>query len=568
MRVWIAGSLLVCLVGAGFAAAQQGAAGATNAATAKPAKVSCAIDRSEPSDADLALSREEYAQAADLYAKMTATDPTASKLGAIRVLIEQNQFVEAQAKAQAWMDAAQAEGTAGAIEQSAANEAMGEALYRAGELQQAFDAAGKALKLDPCYARNYLLVARVERLVANFATAQKRIQTAHTLKPNDLEIHSAWMRTLSRKQRLEEQAAMLKDGRSLNDHDRARLEEALAHASDYGRNDCRLAQPMDAAKLKIVPIMDGPTRRTGLALDVLFNGKQRRLEIDTGASGILLTHGAANGLGLVEGQRIEAGGVGDQGRVASAVAHVASIKIGGLEFENCPVEYLAKSGRLNVDGLIGGNVFSRWIVTLDYPDLEMRLDPLPKRPPAAGSNAPGSNAPGSNAPAPSSSPSDEEQTKEDAADKPPVVHDRYIAPEMKDWQSVFRFGHELLLPVSLNGSKEKLFLVDTGAGLMSISPAAAREVTKVYEGSNMRVYGISGEVNKVLETEDFTLTFAHLRQMVRSMTAFDTTELSHRTGIEISGFLGAPILNRLTMHIDYRDNLIKFEYDQKKDTMR
>ncbi len=544
MRAWLVGVVLGLSGGMVWGQAAQPAAGA-----AKPAKVNCTVDRSEPTDADLALSREEYAPAMDLYEKMAATNPEASKLGVIRVLIEQNQFVEAEAKAQAWIDVAQ---NAGDSEQAAAEEAMAEALIRAGEIPKAFEVLGKAMKLDVCNPQTYLQIARVERMVANYATAQKRIQVAHSLKPNDPEIHQAWLGTLSRKQRLEEQAAMLKDGRSLNDRDRARLEEALAHANDYGKDDCRLAQPVESAKLKIVPMMDGPNRRVGLALDVLFNGKQRRLEIDTGASGILLTHGAASGLGLVEGQKTDVGGVGDQGRVGSAVAHVASIKVGALEFQNCPVEYLSKRGRLDIDGLIGGNVFSRWIVTLDYPDMEMRLDPLPKRPDVPAANPP----------------SDVEQTRDEPADKPPVVHDRYIAPEMKDWQSMFRYGHEILLPVSLNGSKEKIFLVDTGAGLMSISPAAAREVTKVYGDSSTRVYGVSGEVNKVLETEDFTLTFAHLRQMVRSMTAFDMTDLSHHTGIEISGFLGAPILNRLTMHIDYRDNLIKFDYDKNKDPVR
>jgi hypothetical protein len=119
--------------------------------------------------------------------------------------------------------------------------------------------------------------------------------------------------------------------------------------------------------------------------------------------------------------------------------------------------------------------------------------------------------------------------------------------------------------VSLNGAKEKLFLVDTGAGLMSISPAAAREVTKVDGDSNMHVYGVSGEVDKVFSTRKFTLRFAYIALPVDSMTAFDTTSLSHSTGIEVSGFLGAPVLNRLVMHIDYRDNLIKFDYDEKKD---
>jgi len=35
-------------------------------------------------------------------------------------------------------------------------------------------------------------------------------------------------------------------------------------------------------------------------------------------------------------------------------------------------------------------------------------------------------------------------------------------------------------------------------------------------------------------------------------------------GLGISGILGADILEELTIHIDYRDGLVKFEYDPKR----
>ena len=46
------------------------------------------------------------------------------------------------------------------------------------------------------------------------------------------------------------------------------------------------------------------------------------------------------------------------------------------------------------------------------------------------------------------------------------------------------------------------------------------------------------------------------------MTAFDTWELSHRVGTEISGFLGLPVLDLFTLTIDYIDGLVKFERRQ------
>ena len=91
--------------------------------------------------------------------------------------------------------------------------------------------------------------------------------------------------------------------------------------------------------------MDGPNRSVGLALDVQFNGKRRRLEIDTGASGLLLSRGAASSLGLTREQKIETGGIGDKGNVTSSIAHVASVKIGGLEFLDCRVEIRTGEGQ-------------------------------------------------------------------------------------------------------------------------------------------------------------------------------------------------------------------------------
>ena len=46
------------------------------------------------------------------------------------------------------------------------------------------------------------------------------------------------------------------------------------------------------------------------------------------------------------------------------------------------------------------------------------------------------------------------------------------------------------------------------------------------------------------------------------------TGLSHSNGFEISGLLGLPTLQRLTIKIDYRDNLLKLSYDPKKDIIR
>jgi len=68
------------------------------------------------------------------------------------------------------------------------------------------------------------------------------------------------------------------------------------------------------------------------------------------------------------------------------------------------------------------------------------------------------------------------------------AHDPYIAPGMEKWQWIYRSGHELLMPTGIvetkrmkdeSAWKEKLFILDTGSETNLISPAAAKEVTKV-----------------------------------------------------------------------------------------
>lgn len=521
---------------------------AANAQTAPPAptKVSCPVQTAPPSDAEAALAREDYSKAVELYRKMGEARPDESRSGVIRTLLGQDNLKDAGDQARTWVKEEP--------KSAAAAETLGEVLFREGEIMAAYRQVQAAHALGACNPRLYLLYAAVEEMTANLRVAKGHIELAHQLAPQDVEIHHAWIGTLPRKQRLQERSALLKDERLLGPEEKNDLQQLLANADHFSKDDCSLVTPVDSAKVPIVPIMNGVYATGEAGLDVKFNGKTCRMQLDTGAGGILLSKSAAASLGLTRELKILSGGIGDKGDVPTSTAHVASLKIGNLEFRNCEVEILEKGGALDNNGLIGGNVFSKFLLTLDFPNLELRVDPLPKGP--------------------------EEKTKvaetlstEDRPHEPGVEggedeedawHDRYIAPEMKDWTKLFRYGHELLIPMRIGDSKFKLFLVDTGASSMLISPAAAREVTKVKSNYDDRIRGISGEVNKVYQTGKFRIEFANLYQKVDSMTSIDTTKLSHNTGVEISGLLGAPILFRLTVHIDYRDNLIKFDYDPNK----
>lgn len=494
----------------------------------------CKVNHDPPSEADKAASRRDYEAAVGLYRAMETASPELSKAGVIRTLLAQGQLQDAEDLTRKWI----------ALEpQSAvANETWSEVLFRNGELPEALKTALGAQKLSACDARVYLVIGRVQDLAGNHAIAARQYKVAHMLAPGDLDITGEWMRTQPRSKRLEQATALVKDESFLTSRDRKSLAASAEHEKDYNEDDCRLAQPVENAEMHIEEMLNDANHRASYGLFVKLNGKQRTLEIDSGASGILLSRAAAARLGVTHDEKVQVGGVGDEGGIRSAVAHVESIRIGTLEFKNCPVTILEDRDKLGIDGLIGTDFFSRFLVTLDFPDHRFKLAPLPQRPGDGGV----------------------EETKDDP-NVAPILHDRYVAPEMKDWTMIWRKGHDLLVPVSIGGAKDKLFLIDTGAGLMSISPGAAREVTKVHGDFDTHVSGLSGEVNHVYQTQKFQVSFAHVRLHVGSMTAMETTKFSESNGFEVSGFLGAPVLNRLVLQIDYRDNLVNFIYDEKKD---
>jgi hypothetical protein len=110
----------------------------------------------------------------------------------------------------------------------------------------------------------------------------------------------------------------------------------------------------------------------------------------------------------------------------------------------------------------------------------------------------------------------------------------------------------------------KTFVLDTGAFTTTISPAAAREVTKVHSDGSITVKGISGEVNKVYTADEITFRFGHVSQKVRGVVTFDSPQLSKDLNMEVSGLIGITALGQLTMSIDYRDGLVKLSYDPNR----
>lgn len=539
----------------------------------------CNVVRHDPlSEADKALRAADFVKAADLYQADLANQPESAALtsGLVHALLHQQKVQEAE-------DAVKA-----ALTKTPNSPALitlrGEVEYRQGTPWTAADSAFTSLKLDPCNPRTRLLLADLDRLNSLYASSRAQLEDAHRLDPADPEIRQEWIGTLPLKQKIAELEAYLSAPMGDDEDDTRHLRqylESLKKMLAEPHKGCHLVSPVTTTEIPFDPIMYDAVHRRGYGLDVKLNGHNSLLQIDTGADGLLITRSVAKHAGIKPFSETEMSGIGDQGFKAGYSAYADSIRIGNLEFQDCTVEVMDSRGALeDVDGLIGMDVFLRFLVTLDYPKRKLLLGPLPQRPGESGSELTLKTSDVEpddfeDAEEPAQAGKQENSAASSAAtaaaksaapvDKPHGPYDRYIAPEMKDYTKIYRVGHLLILPAGLNFEKIRLFVLDTGAWATTISPLAAREVTKVHSDDNLQVKGISGDVKKVFLADKITFRFAQLSQKADGVVAFDTSRLSKNAGLELSGFLGASTLNHLTIHIDYRDGLVKFDYDPKHD---
>src|SRR5260370_4911537 len=134
------------------------------------------------------------------------------------------------------------------------------------------------------------------------------------------------------------------------------------------------------------PMSVRPPYLSGYGLDVKVSGRGSRLLLDTGISGILLSPRAAERAGILPRAQTKIVGIGDKDDMDLYIGYADSIKVGPLEFRNCPVAVAAKE-KTGHDGLVGTDLFAHYLITLDFPGRLFKLSELPPRPndpPAAG----------------------------------------------------------------------------------------------------------------------------------------------------------------------------------------
>ena len=530
------GAMLLSMLLAGGAWAQQAAPAS--------ARRTCSVASAEPQPGMEALAQENYQGAEKMFAAMPPSSEATA--GVIRAMIGEDRLPEALELA----EKANQEHPDDAV----LMDALGAVRYRRGDIDDANKLYNQALRIDACPAMLHFDLSRFDRFYGLYATAQKQLDVAHSLAPRNPLILHAWEPTQRVPPSAAERLATLEKRKAdpkLGEEEKAGIEATIQAIQSRQRGDCELVSAGQNGRIPLESLGNATNARVsyGAGVDVTLNGHRKRFQLDTGASGLVITREDARSLGLVQEVQGQSGGIGDEGLQNEFVSHVDDVKIGNMEFHNCQVRVFEGRNVLS-NGLIGADVFRKFLVTLDMPGLEMRISPLPPRP--GGSAAVASLGTGGD-----DTPGQGQGTSLTPAQ---AATDRYVAPEMKDWTKVFRYGHLLIFPTNIGKSSVKLFAMDTGASTTLISPQAAREVTRVSKDHDAQISGVSGKVKDISATGDIFIVFAGMKEIANSMTAIDTSRLSEGSGVELSGFIGYPVLSQLTIAIDYRDNLVHVTY--------
>jgi len=440
--------------------------------------------------------------------------------------------------------------------------ALGEVEYREGSLGSAEREWIDVVNSDHPQARAYLGIARLSTAFSLHKRARTMIERAYNTDPADADARKAWMSTLPRSQRLKFLEAYLAQNNADDEETQTRLKQYLDYLKarlQAPKSSCHLVSKVTSIETNMIDLLRDPQHLRGYGLEVAIGDHNSRLLLDTGAGGILINRRVAEKAGLTRLSDTSIRGIGDKGADGGYVAMAPSIKVGGLEFQNCPVRVMDRRSVADEDGLIGADVFDDFLVDLDFAHKKLRLKELPHRPDQPQQELVLKAEDDDDVPESDLS----DKPKSDATQKPGDrgPFDRYVAPEMKDYSTLLRYGHMLLIPTFVEQEKQaRFFLIDSGGFTTQLSLNTAKAVTKVHNEEEWHVKGLNGEVNKVYNADKATLTFAHLRQPTQGVLVLDLKSISDSIGIEVGGILGFTTLRFLDVKVDYRDGLVWMDY--------
>jgi tetratricopeptide (TPR) repeat protein len=460
-----------------------------------------------------------YENAAVLYSKVVAQQPADGDAwyGLVRADLGLHHSRDAYAAAdQALSQAPQSAG---------AQTAAGLAMYRSGDLAKAETYFRAALKIDQNYPGALTGLASVDFSDFDVQTARDLRLLAWSKSPDDPELMSFAADTLKGAEHiaaLEAALARLDPASEAARNLRVRIANDKALANRELR---RMVSPFSRSEIKLFRTVDGGQR--GFGINLLLNQKETaRLLLDPNASGISLSPKIAEMAGLaVVGS--EAGGgkdAGDQKAYPLIRYLAASVRVGDVMFEDYPIAAFEPAQGADWNGVIGADVFQRFLVKIDFAERDMFLEPGA-------------------------------ELEREASDEPADA----AGTQIPGFYRVFRFGGHLAIPTSINGARATLFLIDPGSASTRIDSDIAKKLPITEDDRRMRIDGIPGRANRA-RVEPDTLVFAAFRMDHPKVPTLSMEKTSDSLGVGLTGAIGASVLDHVAMTIDYRNARIKLEY--------
>jgi tetratricopeptide (TPR) repeat protein len=391
----------------------------------------------------------------------------------------------------------------------------GDVYYRRGLIPQAEDEYRAALKLDDKCARSWLGQGKIDAVYTRHSKAKAAITKAHELDAQDSDAFYEWAIRLPYPENvtaLEQHLAEFHNDPEEERHEREYKDFVKALA---GRKTWVPAREVERTEIKMESLTVGPRMvLRGYGVRVRLNDRATvMLLVDTGSSGITITRKLAEKIGASKLAEQALEGVGKSGAAVGYKAWVDKVVIGDLEFHDCFVHATPRE-IAEVDGIIGMDIFSQYLITLDLPARKLRLEPIPAR----------------------------------SNDGPPA--------QVEAFSQTFTLGHFLLLPTEVGKKATGLFVIDSGSNANTISPELARLMPEM-RAFNSPMSGASGVVNSAFIADDAPLRFARVNRSDRIST-LDLHSVSKDLGIEISGQIGFSAMENMKLTIDYRDGLVRF----------
>ena len=384
--------------------------------------------------------------------------------------------------------------------------AFGDNLYRTSHFEDAASAYTRALEMEPRNIVALLGMGKIASLLSDHANAAKHFSAAYQAAPLNPDVILAYAgvvedraaRTILLRNFLTLTARSAASDSRIDDvRARLRVEEQLG-----SRVLSRLESAYETYRIPLANLRSG-----GLVLGArLNNGRELRLIVDTGATGIVLNAAAASDLQLEYFAPAALAGFGTQAPVSARVALAATLRAGKLQMSNVLVN--VGDGELvqSADGVVGLDIFKDFLIQLDARSRNLQLTPF----------------------APTSS------------------------NECIGCVRANRLGHLLLVRGSVNGATEGYFILDTGSPNTIVSKRLVPPSTHTQVA-----FGIQGPQSVAFPPVPVSLRVGAQHILDFQSAAMDTAEISARNGTEIAGAIGYSVLRDLNLLVDYQHGFVK-----------